>query len=208
MWTSLERARRVFARDLEQGLSPRELASKTTRYLRELAVTSLYLHGVTRVGAGVRCAGRPRIDNRGRMVIGDHTLLRSATAPVELATGRGASLELGADCSLNSGVSIGALERVSVGARCRLGPYVMVVDSDFHDVYERARRPPPRPVVIGDDVWLGAKASVLPGVTIGRGAIVGTSAVVTHDVEPFTVVAGVPAKLLRHLDPARFVVSR
>ena len=55
------------------------------------------------------------------------------------------------------------------------------------------------PVVIEDDAWLGTNAVVLPGVTVGRGAIVGAGAVVTTDVPPFTVVAGVPARVIRTL---------
>lgn len=51
------------------------------------------------------------------------------------------------------------------------------------------------PVDIGDDVWIGANAVVLPGVRIGRGAIVGAGAVVTHDVEAMTIVTGVPARV-------------
>jgi acetyltransferase-like isoleucine patch superfamily enzyme len=57
------------------------------------------------------------------------------------------------------------------------------------------------PVVIEDDVWLGTNAVVLPGVTVGRGSIVGAGAVVTTDVPPFSVVAGVPARLIRTLAP-------
>jgi acetyltransferase-like isoleucine patch superfamily enzyme len=57
------------------------------------------------------------------------------------------------------------------------------------------------PVVIEDDVWLGTNAVVLPGVTVGRGSIVGAGAVVTADVPPFSVVAGVPARLIRTLAP-------
>jgi acetyltransferase-like isoleucine patch superfamily enzyme len=53
-----------------------------------------------------------------------------------------------------------------------------------------------KPVRIEDDVWLGAHAVVLPGITIGRGAIVAAGAVVTEDVEPMSVVAGVPARLV------------
>ena len=53
------------------------------------------------------------------------------------------------------------------------------------------------PVVIDDGCDIGAGAILLPGVTIGRGALVGAGAVVTRHVEPFTVVAGVPAKMLR-----------
>ena len=60
-------------------------------------------------------------------------------------------------------------------------------------------------MIIEDDVWIGAKASVLRGVRVGRGAIIGTGAVVTRDVEPFTIVAGVPARVVATLDCERFV---
>lgn len=52
-------------------------------------------------------------------------------------------------------------------------------------------------VTIGNDVWIGHNASVMPGVTIGNGAVIGTAAVVTKDVEPYSVVAGVPAKKIK-----------
>ncbi|MDF1635743.1 DapH/DapD/GlmU-related protein [Mycoplana sp. MJR14] len=52
-------------------------------------------------------------------------------------------------------------------------------------------------VVIGHDVWIGHGATILPGVTVGNGAIIGSGAVVTRDVAPYTIVGGVPAKLIR-----------
>jgi acetyltransferase-like isoleucine patch superfamily enzyme len=52
-------------------------------------------------------------------------------------------------------------------------------------------------ITIEDQVWIGTKAIILPGVRIGKGAIVGAGSVVTHDVLPFTVVAGVPAKVIK-----------
>ena len=57
------------------------------------------------------------------------------------------------------------------------------------------------PVIIEDDVWIGAQVVILPGITIGKGAIVGAGAVVVCDVAPRSVIAGVPARLTRRLDP-------
>lgn len=59
-----------------------------------------------------------------------------------------------------------------------------------------------RPVAIGDKVWIGFNAIVLPGITIGEGAVVGAGSVVTRDVAPWTVVAGNPARVVRTLDPS------
>lgn len=52
------------------------------------------------------------------------------------------------------------------------------------------------PVTIEDDVWIGVNVTILPGVTVGKGSVLGAGAVVTKDVKPFTVVAGVPAKVM------------
>lgn len=59
---------------------------------------------------------------------------------------------------------------------------------------------PARPVHIGCNVWIGFDSCVLPGITIGDGSIVGARSVVTEDVAPYTVVAGNPARVIRHLD--------
>lgn len=166
---------------------------KGVQYLAGLVSARLHLRAVNTVGAHARTTGRPRIDNSGRIEMGAHVLLRSVNVPVELCTEAGALLTIGDGTRLNYGVSVGATERIAIGAHVRVGPYVMITDSDFHDVHRRWMRPPSRPVVIEDHVWIGAKASILKGVRVGRGSVVATGAVVTRDVPPFTIVAGVPA---------------
>lgn len=184
---------------------PRVVATKGLTALRGLATARWHLRGVDEVGRMVRTVGAPRIENFGRMRIGDRVNLRSILVPVELTTAHGALLTIGDDTFLNYGTSVGATGRIEIGARVNVGPYVMIIDTVFHDAYDRTLVPPPKPVVIEDDVFLGAKCSIMPGVRVGRGAVVATGSVVTKDVAPFTVVGGVPARELSRLDPEKFV---
>lgn len=187
-----------------QHAPPRVLVDRSAAYLGSLVAAKLHLRGATSVGQRVRTIGKPRIENYGTLVIGDDTVLRSVNVPLELCVEVDATLIIGRECSLNYGVSIGTTERVTIGDRVRMGPYVMIVDNAFHSPYERSVRPPSKPVVIEDDVWLASRSSILPGVTIGRGVIVGAGSTVTRDVPPFTVVAGNPAREVDKLDPDLF----
>ena len=108
----------------------------------------------------------------------------------------GDQVQIGEFCVLraNGGLTIGS--RVLVASNVVITTRAHPIEPPRFDVMEDA------PIVIGDDVWIGAGAVVLPGVTIGDGAVVAAGAVVSRDVEPGTVVAGVPARVLRrHADP-------
>jgi acetyltransferase-like isoleucine patch superfamily enzyme len=94
-------------------------------------------------------------------------------------------------------------DNLFIGARVSIAPRVTIVTSS-HPNRSRIRDVAPvarGPVHIEDDVWIGAGAVILPGVRIGRGAVIGANAVVSHDVEPLAVVAGQPARLVRSLTP-------
>ncbi|MEI5671653.1 acyltransferase [Nocardioides sp. CCNWLW212] len=126
----------------------------------------------------------------------------------------------GHDVNIEPGVSFGKGDRVSIGDRSgigqnsrldgpveigrdvMMGPEVMIfaLGHEFSDISRpmiRQGMTVPDPVVILDDVWIGARAIILPGVTVGRGAVVAAGAVVTKDVPAFSVVGGNPAKILK-----------
>jgi acetyltransferase-like isoleucine patch superfamily enzyme len=112
----------------------------------------------------------------------------------------GANLVLGDDVDLARGVLITTRGGVTIGDRVLVGYNSMILSTNHripdghgrifgagHDL---------KAVSIGDDAWIGAHVVIVPGVSIGNGAVVAAGSVVTKDVEPFTVVGGVPARLL------------
>lgn len=188
----------------DRALPVGTLVRRGVRYVWELASARLRLRGATRVGVHARTLGTPNIDNQGTLDIGAHVLLRSVNVPVELAVSPGATLSIGDGCRLNYGVSIASTKSVRIGKHVRMGPYVTIADSDFHDLHRRGVRPASRPVTIEDHAWIGGKASICKGVTIGYASVVGIGSVVTCDVPPYTIVAGAPARPIGRVDEARF----
>jgi acetyltransferase-like isoleucine patch superfamily enzyme len=153
------------------------------------------------VGAKVRLAGRLRVVNDGRMVIGDRVQIFSTIATTEFVTGPDGTLEIGERSFVNSGCAFGATLLVRIGANCQIGPHTMIMDNDFHRIEpeRRLERPESKPVILEDNVWIGARAILLPGVTVGAGSCIGAGSVVTRDVPPRTFAAGVPARFVSEL---------
>jgi acetyltransferase-like isoleucine patch superfamily enzyme len=81
-----------------------------------------------------------------------------------------------------------------IGDNCLIGPRVEIRDDDAHQVIGSVRA---APIIIGDNVWVGARATILKGATIGDGAIIAAGAVVTKDVPSRTIVGGNPARVIR-----------
>jgi acetyltransferase-like isoleucine patch superfamily enzyme len=155
------------------------------------------LRTCTRVGRLPRVIGRLRLLNFGRITIGDKLLLMGTLVPSEIVAHPGGVVEIGDNVFINYGVSISAHQLIRIGSRCQIGNWSILMDNDFHGVEQKDRPGHSAPIVLEEDVWLGARVIVLKGVTIGRSAVVGAGSVVTRDVPPRAVVAGVPARVVR-----------
>jgi maltose O-acetyltransferase len=108
---------------------------------------------------------------------------------------------IGTGCFLNYGVVALDVARIDIGDDVQIGPLVQLL-TPTHPVEpepRRARWEAAEPIAIGDNVWLGGGAIVCPGVTIGADTVVGAGAVVTRDLPPRVVAAGVPARVVREL---------
>jgi acetyltransferase-like isoleucine patch superfamily enzyme len=165
--------------------------SYCTKYGRNVH-TGVYLHwiqgrGELIIGDNVRIDGKcsisfaARFSDNPTLIVGDNT-------------------GIGHSCSFTIG------KKIVIGRHCRIAGGVAILDSPGHaaDPTARMAGSPPtdeevRPVVIEDNVWIGERSIILPGVTIGQGSIVASGAVVMADVPPNTMVAGNPARQFKKL---------
>ena len=201
MSATLDRLRAPY---LAQGYTGLGLEFKTAQRLAQLArgwaTARLALRGAEELGTKVFAYGKPvvKLERGARLKIGEEVRIESGVHRVRLSVRHGARLEIGDDVRLN-GCILSANSAVIVGDRARIGPWAHVMDGDFHSTADRAAAGALRPVIIEEDAWLTTRCMVLKGVTIGRGAVVAAGSVVTKDVEPYTVVAGVPARVVKRL---------
>jgi len=112
----------------------------------------------------------------------------------------GRNIRLGERVFINSGCRFQDQGGITIGDDALIGHNVVIATLNHDLDPEQRATTVPKPVVIGDSVWIGANATVLPGVVIGDGAVVAAGAVVTKDVPPQTIVGGVPARPIRQLD--------
>jgi acetyltransferase-like isoleucine patch superfamily enzyme len=103
-------------------------------------------------------------------------------------------LTLGSQIDIGEYTHIRASGGVTIGSRVLIAAAVVISSREHPVALPRFAVTVDAPIEIADDVWIGAGAVILPGVSIGRGAVVGAGAVVTGAVAPFTVVGGVPAR--------------
>ena len=138
----------------------------------------------------------PQIKNVGGELRAENILLYPGS---RLSAEQGGKLTIGKGTYLNRGAEVIAWERVEIGRDCMIGWDALIMDTDLHPVGDRPLRN--APVVLHDNVWIGCRAIVLKGVTIGEGSIVSAGSIVTKDVPAYTVVGGQPARVLGSVGP-------
>jgi acetyltransferase-like isoleucine patch superfamily enzyme len=110
------------------------------------------------------------------------------------------NIEIGYNLFINRGVFISAPVKISIGDNVLIGPNVIINSGSHHykNTTEIIRNQGHKllPVIIENDVWIGASAHILPGVKLGKGSVIAANAVVTKSVDPYTIVAGVPARII------------
>jgi acetyltransferase-like isoleucine patch superfamily enzyme len=169
-------------------------------------------------GHGTKISHKARILNTRRnsevrIEIGKHTQIEGEL----LVFAHGGKISVGDWCFIGEGSRIWSGSSIHIGNRVLISHNVNIFDNLTHPIDPKQRHLHFRrileighptdielgdqPVVIEDDAWIGASASILRGVRIGHGAVVGAGAVVTQDIPSMTVVAGNPARIIRMLKP-------
>ncbi|MCP4644113.1 MAG: hypothetical protein GY851_26960 [bacterium] len=151
-----------------------------------------------KVGKGCRFVGS-KIEVDGHVELGDYCRLRDN---IHLRTRRTGKIVLGDRCIISWNVIVEASELVQMGRRSGLAENSVVRDGThlMYGTKECILYTPHiiKPVIIGDEVWVGSRAYISYGVTIGDGAVVGVGSVVLKDIGPYEVWAGAPARYIAH----------
>lgn len=111
----------------------------------------------------------------------------------------GKNIHLGRNVFINSGCKFQDQGGIHIGDDVLIGHNVVLATLNHDENPEMRQNLKPSPIKIGDKVWIGSNATILPGVSIGDGAIIAAGAVVTKDVEKNSIIAGVPAKFIRNV---------
>jgi acetyltransferase-like isoleucine patch superfamily enzyme len=115
----------------------------------------------------------------------------------------GKNINVGKNVFINSGCRFQDQGGITIGDGVLIGHNVVLATLN-HDIDPKKRGTMhPAPITIGNDVWIGANATVVPGINIGDGAIIAAGAVVTEDVPPNVIVGGVPAKMLKKIEASQ-----
>ncbi len=145
-------------------------------------------HGILVVTGG---RPYPKVINKGGTLSAENCQFYSG---VRMEIGSNGSIRVGNGTYINRNTLLVAEDNITIGKDCRISWDVIIMDSDLHPL--NSDTVINKPVIIKDNVWIGCRAIILKGVTIGKGAIVAAGSIVTKDVAPYTIVGGNPARYI------------
>lgn len=167
--------------------------------LNRMVFSKYYLRRINKKSSWVTVLDKPRIRNNGYIELNERVAIWSRFVQTRIFVRKGGKLIVGKYTRIN-GAHISVSSHVLIGEYCRISPYVLIMDNDFHDLKDRYAKGKTSKIIIEDNCWIGSKSTILKGVRIGEGAVVAAGAVVTKDVEPYTIVGGIPAKLIKKIE--------
>ena len=178
---------------------------------RKLHWQAWLYRGEVHIGRNVSILHPVRFQGRGRLVIADGVslgfeLAGAPNAPILLQPREpGAEIILEEKCAIMNGCELIARTSIRVGQRTLIGPHTWITDADFHGLAPELRHTVGKtsPVVIEENVWIGAKVVILKGVRIGKDAVVAAGCLVPKDVPDGMIVAGNPMRVIGSVDARR-----
>ena len=174
------------------------------RAVKNVMLAKWYLRKCSSIGSLVSVNGKPHVANLGEIHLADEVRVWSNVERAKLFSGKNGVLKIGKNSRVN-GAHVDAQKRIEIGENCRIGPYSLIMDSNFHSVEDHFSDVSGVPIIIEDDVWITSKVTILSGVRIGKGAVIAAGAVVTKDVPPYTMAGGVPAKIIKEIKKPELV---
>ena len=172
-----------------------------------LVIVRPIVQSIVEGGKALRVERVPYIRGTGKFVLGEQIYLSGLITVHFSNRGKMPVLKIGDRSFVGHQCGFALAGSIEIGSDCLIAAGTRIQDNDGHPLdpaarlrKERVKEADIKPVRIGNNVWIGARSTILKGVTIGDNAVVGTGSVVTRDVEPGTVVAGNPARVIRSVE--------
>ncbi len=191
MKTSLIRVSLILLQGMFRALLP------MSRIVRRLIYTARFMSQIKNIDASTQCDGPIRVIGTARITLGKECRLGREC---ELTTEEDGKIILGDKIRINRGVTLTSYAQIRIGAFTIIGEFASIRDANHGMETGTPMRLQPHtsaPIRIGNDVWIGRGSCILPGITIGDGAVIGANSVVTRDIPPYAIAAGAPARFLR-----------
>src|SRR4051812_21568076 len=189
------RARNIPCRRVLRSAGPRPRLPNSSRGRRNPLSVRYRLRHCNGIGDAIVLDGDPYIHNLGHIAIGDGVEIRSLPVVSHLVTGPRGRIEIVRGARIAHGAAVAAHQEGTIGEGVSIGPFVTIMDTDFHRAGDADGAAETGPVHIGENCRLGSRVSVLRGSRIGAGAVVAAGSVVSGAIRPGARVTGVPARI-------------